>query len=106
MKLIKDLADALMAHMNWLGAPPADPQFYDSLREDMWKIGKAALGAMETYYPPGTVYVTIWVQCRSCRVVCSGTQSNMRLIMDLERDGWGRDPADNWVCPACCDKIK
>ena len=37
------LLEALELHMRWIGPPPTGPQFYDSLREDAWKKGTAAI---------------------------------------------------------------
>ena len=37
------LRHALKLHMEWIGPPPTDKHSYDSLREDAWKAGVAAI---------------------------------------------------------------
>ena len=41
------LVEALEDNMNWIGPPPVDKYSYDSLREDAWAKGKAALALVE-----------------------------------------------------------
>jgi len=40
---IEALERALRANMDWIGAPPADPHSYDSVREEAWALGVEAL---------------------------------------------------------------
>ena len=41
------LVEALEDNMNWIGPPPVDKYSYDSLREDAWAKGKAAIARVE-----------------------------------------------------------
>ena len=41
--LLGRVVEALDMQMKWIGPPPIGPQYFDSLREDAWKKGQAAL---------------------------------------------------------------
>jgi len=41
------LYEALRLHMQWIGPPPIDRESFDSLREDAWRKGQAALALVD-----------------------------------------------------------
>jgi hypothetical protein len=41
------LYEALRLHMQWIGPPPVDRESFDSLREDAWRKGRAALALVD-----------------------------------------------------------
>ena len=47
--VMKELASALEANTDWIGAPPTGMYEYDSQREDAWKVGKEALSKYRSY---------------------------------------------------------
>ena len=45
MSVALELLEALKLNMKWIGRPPIGPDSYDSLREEAWEKGQAAIAA-------------------------------------------------------------